>query len=129
MVKAESPGTYEVFKTAGAVLDVENQLVAAATEDIVADGTQFILAKASDGIGFYRATEGTIIAAGKGYLSIGGGAAKAFYPFEGDGTTGISQLASSLSHNRGEIYNLAGQRLSKMQKGIFIQNGKKLMVK
>ena len=33
------------------------------------------------------------------------------------------------SKNAEGIYNLAGQRVSKAQKGIFIKNGKKVLVK
>ena len=42
-------------------------------------------------------------------------------------TTGISRLLTSPEEER--VYNLAGQRLSNMQKGINIVNGKKVLVK
>ena len=44
-----------------------------------------------------------------------------------DEVTGISDLNATVSNS--PIYNLAGQRLSKMQKGINIRNGKKVLVK
>ena len=43
--------------------------------------------------------------------------------------TGIKNLTSPLSKGKGNIYNVAGQRLSKMQKGINIVNGKKVVSK
>ena len=44
--------------------------------------------------------------------------------------TGIANLDANVNHNSNEpIYNLAGQRLSKMQKGINIVGGKKVLVK
>lgn len=43
--------------------------------------------------------------------------------------TGIPSLAPNASHRRGEIYNVAGQRMNKMQKGINIKDGKKVLVK
>ena len=47
-----------------------------------------------------------------------------------DGTyTGISEVATSEAKQPVGIYNLAGQRLSKLQKGINIINGKKVLVK
>ena len=42
--------------------------------------------------------------------------------------TGISELSEN-SETSEKIYNIAGQRLSKMQKGINIVNGKKVLVK
>ena len=41
--------------------------------------------------------------------------------------TGINSLTPALSNGEGAIYNLAGQRTSKMQKGINIVNGRKVM--
>jgi hypothetical protein len=93
----------------------------AATE---ADGTMYILAKPEgEEIGFYKAT-GTI-AAGKAYYQSTAGV-KAFY-FSGDDATGIDSLTPALSEGEGAIYNLAGQRLGKMQKGINIVGGKKIL--
>ena len=46
-----------------------------------------------------------------------------------DQVTGIDSLTPSLSKGEGEIYNLAGQLLSKPQKGINIIGSKKVMIK
>ena len=47
-----------------------------------------------------------------------------------DGTyTGINEVTAAETTQPVAIYNLAGQRLSKMQKGINIINGKKILVK
>ena len=45
--------------------------------------------------------------------------------------TGINEVKNLEPKTQGDnvIYNLAGQRLSKMQKGINIVNGKKILVK
>jgi hypothetical protein len=91
----------------------------AATE---ADGTMYILAKVDDKVGFYKA-EGTI-AAGKAYYQSTSGV-KAFF-FEGDDATGINNINDNLNANDA-IYNIAGQRLQKKQKGINIINGKKVL--
>jgi hypothetical protein len=125
VVKAAAAGTYPVLKIADATLSVENDLVAA-TEDVTADGTQYILAKQDAGVGFAQATPATKIAAGKGYLVITGEAVKAFYPF-GEDATGIANINVNVNDNQAVIYNVAGQRVSKMQKGINIVNGKKVL--
>jgi hypothetical protein len=125
VVKAEKAGTFNVLKTTDTTLGAENELVAA-TEDVVADGTQFILSKVDDVVGFNMTTPGTTIAAGKGYLVITS-AVKSFYPIGDDDATGISTIANEQLTIDSAIYNIAGQRLNKMQNGINIVNGKKVL--
>ncbi len=123
VVKADA-GTYTVPATTDAVLGAENELVAA-TADVTADGTQYILAKEDEGVGFYKATTGSTINAGKGYLVIEGSAGvKGFYGFDED-ATGIN--AVEIANENAPVYNVAGQRLQKMQKGINIVGGKKVL--
>ncbi len=90
--------------------------------DTAADGTMYILANGADGVGFYKA-EGDI-PAGKAYFQSTSGV-KAFF-FDGDDATGISNVDANLNANDA-IYNIAGQRVQKMQKGINIINGKKVL--
>ena len=94
--------------------------------DITADGTMYILAKPAEGeIGFYKAT-GTIPARKAYFQSTSG--VKAFY-FDGeDDATGINAIDNGeLTIDNAAIFNLAGQRISKAQKGINIINGKKVL--
>lgn len=93
----------------------------AATE---ADGTMYVLAVVDDKVGFYQANAGSTIAAGKAYYQSVSGV-KAFL-FDSDDATGIETIdhSSIIDHT---IYNLAGQRLGKMQRGINIVNGKKIL--
>lgn len=90
---------------------------------------KYILAKPepTDEVGFYKATTGKI-AACKAYLEVASGV-KAFY-FNFDDATGIKDLkdANDLKDAK-VIYNIAGQRLQKTQKGINIVNGKKIVMK
>ena len=126
VVHAEE-GSYVVTKTTDAALGTENDLKAATT-DITTDGTQYILAKEDDKVGFYKATSGTTIAAGKGFIEFAGTGplVKVFY-FEGDEGTAINDLTPALSDSKEPIYNVAGQKLSKLQKGINIVGGKKVL--
>ena len=67
------------------------------------------------------------LAAGKAYLVIPGGSARTItMKFSGE-ATGISELKSVAEE--GALYNLSGARVSKPTKGLYIQNGKKLIVK
>ncbi|MBO7138249.1 MAG: hypothetical protein J6V92_07275, partial [Bacteroidaceae bacterium] len=79
---------------------------------------------------FVKVNPGTV-STGKALLpaSILASDVKVFtFVFEED-PDGIESLTPTLSKGKDIIYNVAGQRLSKMQKGINIVNGKKVMVK
>ena len=121
-------GTYynklEVSSTTSDVTANELQGTAVETN---ADGTMYILAKPEgQAVGFYRAEAGSTIMPGKAYFVYTGAAPiKAFF-FDGDDTTGIENVNVNLNDNNA-IYNVAGQRLNKMQKGINIINGKKVL--
>ena len=77
---------------------------------------------------FYQVSgSGVLCAQNKCFLTVES-PVKAFF-FDGDDeATAIEELFGSEAQD-GTIYNLAGQRISKMQKGINIVNGKKIMVK
>ena len=48
---------------------------------------------------------------------------------EGEGTTAIKDLTPTLSEGDGEWYTLQGQRVAKPGKGVYIKNGKKVVIK
>ena len=78
---------------------------------------------------FVKVNVGTV-SAGKALLpasAVDGSDVKALtFVFEDD-ADGIDSLTPALSKGEGAIYNLAGQRMNKMQKGINIVNGKKVL--
>lgn len=51
------------------------------------------------------------------------------FSFMENGTTGINDVRSQMEDGRGEVYNLAGQRVSQPTKGLYIVNGKKVVIK
>jgi hypothetical protein len=95
-----------------------------ASDGISADGTQYILAQKEGAVAFYLAQSGTTIAAGKAYIKSEAGV-KAFY-FTENGTTGIASPLVKTEEGT-IIYNLSGQRINKLQKGINIVDGKKIL--
>jgi len=104
-----------------------NDLKASDT-DIAANGSQYVLAQPEgQEVGFYQAVTGTI-AAGKAFIALDGTGplVKALY-FEGEDATGINGLNDVNGLNDAVIYNVAGQKLSKLQKGINIVGGKKVL--
>ena len=105
--------------------DIDNDLKGT-LEPIDAVG-KFVLAKPEgEEVGFFLADSGEI-AAGKAYLELPAGSdVKGFiFKFADEDPTGIANV-ETVAEN-GLIYNIAGQRISKMQKGINIVNGKKIL--
>jgi hypothetical protein len=126
-VPVETPvilkGTYyNKFAYDVPAINIANELKGTAA-DTDADGTMYILAKVDDKVGFYKA-EGTI-PAGKAYYQ-STSSVKAFFFDSGD-ATGIEAIDNGQLTIDNKIYNLAGQRIQKMQKGVNIVNGKKIL--
>ena len=94
--------------------------------ETVADGTQYILAEDGGVVGFYKAA-GTIPAR-KAYLVSPVGANFLSFCFD-DETTGIEKVENAAVNANGTMFNLAGQRVAQPTKGLYIVNGKKVVVK
>ena len=85
---------------------------------------------------FIKATP-TTIAAHRCWLAIPKGSGQSaqsasslvFNIIEEGNTTGVNDVRSKMEDVRGEYYNLAGQRVAQPTKGIYISNGKKVIVK
>ena len=90
----------------------------------------YILNNGTSGIGFYQANNKKV-AKNRAYIQIDQSAGvKEFISlpgFDDDDPTGVETIDNGQLTNDKEIYNLAGQRLNKMQKGINIVNGKKVL--
>ena len=127
VVKADAPGTYTVKAATGAVLGTKNDLQAA-TADITADGTQYVLAQpAGEEVGFYQVTNGTTIAQGKGYLTASAGVKALFFGEDVDAIEAIGNGQGTMDN--AAIYNVAGQRMNNLRRGVNIVGGKKVVVK
>ena len=95
-----------------------------------AGGTHYTLGTDDTKVGFFH-WDGTTLGANRAYVAGNtGGNVKGFYlNFDElvDGIKGIDN--GQLTKDDAAIFNLAGQRLSKLQKGVNIVNGKKVLVK
>ena len=128
LVKAAA-GAYVLPTAATTPASVAGNLLKPALTDVTTDGSQYILADGSKGVAFYKAIAGTTIAAGKGYLEFAGSGVKT-YLFDADDATSINAIDNGQwIMDNGAIYNVAGQRLQKMQRGINIVGGKKILIK
>ena len=101
-------------------------LLQVATKNVVSDGTQYCLADGEQGVGFYKVATGSTIPAGEVYLIIAGNEVRLFYALEPNDETGINCLKVS-KDSMDYIYNIAGQRVRKTAKGVYILNGQKMV--
>ena len=128
LLKAEGAATINVPVIASASA-VEGNCLVGVNEETTIDSNDYILNVVNGGAGFYKAGSFTTLGAHKAYIpaAVGNGV-KGFYIDLEDDATGISDLKDSKDLNDSKvIYNVAGQRLSKTQKGINIVNGKKIL--
>ncbi len=116
----------------------DNLMVGTITETAVAASTSsvhnYIWAYTASGLGFYNVDAATTSAAGKAYLSTGATALNATTPargfiFEDEDVTGIDVVKGSELKANGEYFNLNGQRVAQPTKGLYIVNGKKVVIK
>lgn len=89
----------------------------------------YALAKKNDEVGFYPVKNTVTIPAGKAYLNTNAGVRGFTFVFDEDDATAIENVNvnGNVNDNNAAIYNLAGQRLNKVQKGINIINGRKVL--
>ncbi|MBR1594826.1 MAG: hypothetical protein IJ659_08675 [Alloprevotella sp.] len=85
---------------------------------------QLVLAEASGKVGFYTLADGYNLGANKAYLVVPEGVRSLVLT---QGTTGISSILNA--ENNGVAYDLQGRRVLNAQKGLYILNGKKVLVK
>lgn len=109
----------------------EGNLLAVSTES---DGNGvYVLANKSHGVGFYR-WDGGLIGSGRVILpaTAVAGKSREFFGFDEGGTTSISEKLTVKSEKFApatEFFNLAGQRVTAPTKGLYIVNGRKVVVK
>ena len=121
------PGDYTLTTTLDDPDDVSgNVLEGTAYATLpVEDQTIYALAKKEAGVGFYKGEKGVEIPLYKAYYT-GNGAAVDGFIFEE--TSGISQMTADEA--AGNTYTISGVKVEKAaQKGIYIVNGKKVVVK
>ena len=92
----------------------------------------YILANGINGIGFYPVGEEGTLAAGKAYLQLPSSvsSAKGFTLSFEDETTGISDnYEVEIMNSDAAVYDLQGRKVKNPSKGLYIVNGKKVVIK
>lgn len=104
-----------------------NQLGHSAGADkVLTAGVGYILGNGTEGTAFYPCKAGSL-PINKAYL-LGNGGESAIAMNFGNAVTGINTIAAPASA-KAPIFDLSGRRVVKATKGLYIQNGKKVIVK
>jgi hypothetical protein len=135
----EGAGEHSFAKTVSYNYTLANNLMNGSVENTYVEGTAYVLANGANGVGFYKAelnkdaegNDGTthfLNNAGKAYFTLPAAEnAVAFYGFDWAGTTGIENV--EVENEVKAIYDLTGRRVEVAERGIYIINGKKVLVK
>ena len=137
-LKGEAGVTYKIpYSTSQAyyVNMLKANLTASSIAKTSGDMSNFLLNKVDGEYGFFAPSETATLAAQKAYLQVptsfmsGSVEARAIsIAFEDDGTTNISDFELFTNSNE-HLYNLKGQRVEKAGRGLYIKNGKKVVIK
>ena len=133
LLYAEGGETEAVPVSATADTPAESDLIAGTGAAVATDGGEgkinYILNNVS-GIGFYKAA-GQVVATNRAYLqtTVDAAAAPMFLIFNDETTSIGASLVNNEQRTVNSVYNLAGQRVAQPTKGLYIVNGKKVVVK
>ena len=128
---AGAEGDYEIPITTGVAMNVDNMLIGVLNETTITETGIFVLMNGVKGVGFYKTNKAFTLGANTAYLPVhvsSSNPARDFIGFGGEETTtSIEGIAPVLNDNK--VYNLNGQRVVAPQKGLYIVNGKKVVLK
>ena len=131
VVVAGAEGTYPAtVTTTGATLGGTNLLKPWTTEGEPSEaGDYYTLAVDGSNNPVFKQSTGGTLAAGKAYLVLPAGGARELSVSFGGETTGIDEVRGQKEYVRGECFNLAGQRVAQPTRGLYIVNGRKVVIK
>ncbi len=133
-VMLKGSGTVTLTRTTGVEPLSDNKMLACTDGSVTGNGVNgvtntdiYVLGNGKSGLGFYM-LKGTL-QVGKGYLKVSeseGHAKQSFIAF--DITTGVKSV-EAYGNGDDAVYNLQGIRVANPQKGIYVKNGKKFIIK
>lgn len=129
LVGAEA-GSYTFEASADEVATIGDNDLKAATADTKGNGSTIYALVEQDGKAvFAPLVEGVAVSVGHAYLELPAVSAARFYSIQfGGETTGINEVNAAAKAD-GAYYTLQGVKTSKAAKGIYIHNGKKVVIK
>lgn len=133
VVLKAAQGTYALNIVANAAA-VTGNLLQVSDGNVTSDDVNDVYALASKGeptpvVGFYIVKKGTKVPAGKCYLSVAKEASSArdFLGFIEENATRINAVENGQS--TGVVFDLQGRQVKQPTKGLYIKNGKKVIIK
>lgn len=111
-------------------VDYDNNALEGSNNEVTqeSDYTYYALANLTQGLGFYKVDSGLNIPANKGYIKVANSsAARDFLGIDGM-MTSIDKTLKSPADNH-TYYDLSGRRVKSPTKGLYIVNGKKVVIK
>lgn len=130
VLKSETTGEITMSMVAGKSKgDYSDNNLVGTSVDITNPGNAYVLYyKPASGVGFYKLTSNGTIAKNKAYLIYNQpGNARAFFAFDGE-TTGIEDNIVVGNEEDDKVYDLQGRRVAKPVNGLYIVNGKKVIM-
>lgn len=119
-----APASYETVATISG-----NKLSNTAAETHTAEAGDYVLAIVNSQVAFYPTIVGTVVGINKAYLHLSAGSSAVAMNF-GDNTTAVNTALETLDNAQAPVFDLSGRRVMQPVKGgLYIQNGKKFIVK
>lgn len=126
LLNAEEAGDYAFTVSAEEGTTLENNDLKAGT-GAAATGVEYCLTQQDGKVGFAKVKEGVEIPAGKAYLVVNGQAASNFFALGGN-ETAIKNIETEKTTDNA-YYTLQGVKVVNPAKGVYIHNGKKVVIK
>ena len=118
--------------TDNALVGFDHNVTINAYDQPADQGSLYTLGMVDGQLGFYKIKSGIQLKARKAYLAIPAGSEAGYrFDFDFDDTpTGISEVQGAKRNVQDDVYyNLAGQRVVNPTKGVYVVNGKKVIIK
>ena len=111
----------------------ENHMVAVSEDKVIPvtedDKTNYIFTKKGDVLGFYKSSGSGTITKGKAYLSAPTTSGAKMLTIGFNDATGIESISELGDKNsESEVYDLQGRKVKNPTKGLYIVNGKKVII-
>ena len=125
ILKGTGNALYDLYKTESAADDVSGNQLHGTLTATTAPANTFALSTKKGVTGFYPVSTGLTIPAHKAYLTLSGSTSRSL-TIDGE-ITGIMNVREEGAPV--EFYNLQGVKMQRPTKGIYISNGKKVVIK
>lgn len=123
------PGDYYFPQIAASATSWDYNGMEISWGSVVSDGTHYALGAIGGKVGFVKVKKDVTIPSGKPYLVIPANNAREFIGFGEDETTAIRGMENEELIMENSYFDLQGRRVAQPAKGLYIVNGKKVVVK